>query len=156
MLTIEFFFCSVHVALGAAYGIAFTFVVQLLALAHTHFYLYATILEVQGQGNQGVTVQLNGLAQLDDLLLVHQQLAMTDRVGIEAVSLVIGGNVHPVQEQLTVLHGAEGVLHIHFSCAQALDLGALQLDACLIAVQNIVVVECLAVGRDFFLAFCSG
>ena len=156
MLTIEFLFCTIHIALGAAYSIAFTFVVQLFALAHAHFYLYATVLEVQRQGNQRVTVQLNGLTQLQDLSFVHQQLTVTNRVGVESVALIIGGDMHPVQEQLSVFHGAEGVLHIHFACAQTLDFGALQLDACFVAIQNIVVMEGFAIGRDFFFAFCSG
>ena len=81
-------------------------IVQFFALAQTDFHFYPTALEIQGQGDQRVTVQLNGLSQLNDLSLVHQQLSGADGILVENVALFIGAYMHSDNEKLAVFDRA--------------------------------------------------
>jgi hypothetical protein len=56
--------------------------------------------------------------------------------------------MEPVDDEFSVFHGAVGVLQIHASGPDRLDLGAEQLDARLQLLQYKIVVVGLAVYRD--------
>ena len=86
----------VDLALGIALRRGLSFVVELLALAQSHVYLHPAALEVDGQGNQGVAVLLDFAVEAHNLPLVHQEPAGTAGVHIEAVAVVVGGDVHLV------------------------------------------------------------
>ena len=53
--------------------------------------------------------------------------------------------MHPVEEHLSVFDDAEGVLQVHISLADGLDLRAAQLNAGFVFVFNEVVVKGLSV-----------
>ena len=79
-----------------------------------------------------MAVQLNGLTQFQDFLFVHQQFFGAHGITIEDISLLIGADVHLLGKQLAVVDRAIRVLEIDVARPQALDLGAKQLDTCLI------------------------
>ena len=79
---------------------------------------------------------------------MEQQLPGAPGVLVEDIALLIGGYVHPVQEHLPALHGAEGVPQVDGPQPDGLYLGARQLDARLELVLNEIVVERLPVGGD--------
>ena len=112
--------------------------------------LHPAVLEVDGQGDQGHAVLHDPGLELADLLFVHQQPPDPVRVAVEDVALFVGADVHAPDEELAVLDDAEGILEIQRSSADALDLGARQLDARLVAFQHEIVVERFAVRCDGF------
>lgn len=59
-----------------------------------------------------------------------QQTPRTARVLVEDVALLIGADVDALGDQLAVIDVCPGILQVDPSGAQALDLGAYQLDAC--------------------------
>ena len=84
--------------------------------------------------------------KLENLPLVQQQLAGAPGVFVEDVALFIGGDMHPVEEHLTVLDDAEGVLQVHIPLADGLDLGAGKLNTGFVFLFDEIVVKSLAVG----------
>ena len=58
--------------------------------------------------------------------------------------------MHPVEEHLSVFDDAEGVLQVHISLADGLDLRAAQLNAGFVFVFNEVVVKGLSVRGQLF------
>ena len=95
--------------------------------------------------------------ELADLPLVHQQPPGPDRILVENIALFVGGDVHAMDEQLPVLHGAVGVLQVQRAGPDRLDLRAEQLHTGLVPILHEVVVEGLAVlGRDLDALFLRG
>ena len=58
--------------------------------------------------------------------------------------------MQPAGKQLSILDGAEGILQIHLTGPDGLDLGPEELDAGLKALEDEVFVKGLAVLRDLF------
>ena len=95
--------------------------------------------------------------QLADLPLVQQQPLGPVRILVEDVALVIGGDMHPVGKNLSVLGLAIGILQIQRTGPDALDLRAEQLHPGLIAILHEIVMERLAVlGGDLNAFFLHG
>ena len=136
---------AVHLPLGVPSGDGFTLVVGLFTLAKAQLHLDAAVLEVEGQGDEGVAVLLLQRLQLADLPFVHQKALGAVGVAVEDIALLVGGDVHLVGVDLAVLGHAEGVLQIGLSAADGLDLGTEQLDTGLVALLHEIVVEGLAV-----------
>ena len=147
----------VDLALGIPLGGGLAFVVELFALAQADLDLDPAALEVDLQGDQGVAVLLDLAVEPHDLPLVHQQAAGTAGVHIEAVALLIGGDVHLVEEHLTVLDAAPGILQVQGALADGLDLGADQFDAGLVVLLDEVFVTGLPVpGHHLDAVFFQG
>ena len=100
----------------------------LLAIAQAYLDLHPTALEVDAQGDQGEAVLFDLAEEPHDLPAVHQQPAGATGVRIEAVAVVIGGDMHLVKDHLAVLDAAPGVLQVQGTCPDGLDFRALQLD----------------------------
>ena len=81
-----------------------TLVVQLFALAQTHFHFYAAMLKIKRERHQRIALQLALLVQTPDLGLVGQQTPHPQRVLIEDVAVVVGSDVHSLDQQLAVLN----------------------------------------------------
>ena len=80
---------------------------------------------------------------------MQQQLARP--IGIvraDTVGEQIRGNVDPIEPYPAVQHARACVGHLQMAESQALDLAALQDDACLERVEDLVVVPCLVVARN--------
>ena len=97
-------------ALGVALGGVGTLVVELFALAQADFHLDAAMLEVERKGNESIALQLALLVQTPDLGLVGQQTPHPQRVLIEDVAVVVGSDVHSLDQQLAVLNIDPAVL----------------------------------------------
>ena len=141
------FHVPIHVAAGLAARVRLPLVVELLALAEPHLHLHPSVPEIDGEGHQRQPVLGDLGAQLQDLALVHEQPPHPVGVAVEDVALFVGADVHAADKDLAVFHGAEGVLEVQRPGADGLDLRAAQLDARLVAVQDKIVVVCLAVRR---------
>ena len=100
----------VHLPLGVPPGGGLPLVVELFALGQGDFHLDPGAGKVEGEGDDGVPVLLSLGLEPPDLPLVDQQPPGAPGILVEDVALLIGGDVHPVEEQLSVLYPAEGVL----------------------------------------------
>ena len=123
-------------------------VIQLFALAEGDLDLHAGILQIDGNRNNRVAVELDLLEQAHDLALMHQQAARAHRVFVEDVALLIGADVHLTQPELTVLDLTPCVLEVQRAETNGLDLRAEQLDAGLEAFLNKIFVKRLLVFRN--------
>ena len=81
---------------------------------------------------------------------MHQQAAGADRVPVEDIALLIGADVHPVDQHLAVLDDTVGILQVDVALADGFDLRAAQLEASLEFFLYKVVVIRLAVGGNLF------
>ena len=125
---------------------------QLFALAQPKLDLHAAVLKIQREWDERNAVLHDTGVELDYLALVHQKPARTDGVFIENVAVLIGTYVHPAHEQLSVLYRTKGILKIHVTCTDGLDLGSGKLYARFKPLQHEVLVECFAVAGYFLHA----
>ena len=141
---------ALHVALGGAFCHVLALVVELFALAETDLHLDAAVLEIQADGDQRIAGLLDDAVETSDLLFVHEQLAHAHRVAVEDVALLIGRDVHAVDKDFALVDRAPAVLEVDPALTDGFDLGAEQLDACLVALFDKIVVPRLFVLRDRF------
>ena len=118
----------VDLTLGVPFGRSLSFVVKFFALAQAYIHLDPAALEVNGQGDQGHAILFDFSVKPHDLPLVHQQAAGTAGIHIEAVSMVVGGDVHLVQDHFSVLDAAPGILQVQGTCPDGFDFRAYQFD----------------------------
>lgn len=144
---------TVDLTLGVPLGRGLSFIVHFFTLAQTNFDLDSAALEVYRKGNKGVAILLHLAVQAHDLPLVHEQSAGALGIGIEAVAVLVGGDVHLVNEQLAVLDTAPGIFQIQGALANRLDLRAAQLDTGLIFFFYKILMPGLPVGGHDFDAF---
>ena len=139
---------SLDLAIGIVLGDRIALVVELFASTEPELNLYARAREIEREGNKGNSLLRDETEKLEDLALVHQKLALTHRVAIEDISVLIGTDVHTDDEKLAVLEVAVGVLEIDRACAQTFDLRAEKLDARLVFfVHEIVVIRFFVLGN---------
>lgn len=153
LLSVACLHCTVDLTLCIALCRGLALVVELLTLGDTDLDLDSRILEIEGEGDQRVTVALGQHLQLGDLALVHEQLAYTQRIFIEDIALFIGADMASVEEELTVFDNAEAILQIDCALAQGFDLCAEELNACFVSILDKIVVPGLAVQRNDLCAF---
>src|SRR5215471_9396066 len=121
-----------HLALGFALTYARTLVVELLAARQT---------------------ALGHLAhQPLDLAAVKEELALALWVVIGVAAVVVRSDVAPHQPGLAVVDGGVAVLEVHLGFAERLDLRTPQHDARLVRLQDLVVVERLAIARHHLVS----
>ena len=147
---------AVNFALGITGRGRVPLVIQFFALGKTDFQLHAGVLEINGQGDEGVAVLLDLAEQPQDLPLVHQQTAGAAGILVEDIALLIGADVHPQNGELTILDDAEGILQIHIALTDGLDFGARKLNTGLELFLDELVVVCLVVFCNNFDGFFSG
>ena len=123
-------------------------VVGLLASRQGDLHLGAAVLEVQRQRDEREPLLAHLRLDLVDLGAVQQQLAPAADLVVGPGPLGVRRDVHLVQEHLTVLDLGEAVDERRPAGAQRLDLGALEDDAGLVGVLDVVVVARLLVLRD--------
>ena len=90
------------------------------------------------------------LVQPPDLVFVCQKPPDTQRVLVEDVAVVVGRDVHALDQQFAVLNVHPAVLQVDPAGTQAFDLGALELNAGLQRFQNEILMARFAVGGDGF------
>ena len=139
-----------NLAVCVALGDVVALVVVVLALAQGQHQLYAPLLEVDLQRNEGKALEGDRLIEAADLLLVHQQPLYPHGVGVEHVALLVGAYVHAVDQHFAAHHLRIAVLEVAFAHADGLDLGSLELKPRFEALFDEVVVPSLAVLREHF------
>ena len=125
-------------------------VVELFALAQAQLQLDPSVLEVEGQGNQGVALELALLVQAADFAFVGQQPPFPGGIGVEDVAVVVGGDVHPLDDQLAAVDVHPAVLQVDPAGPQAFHLGAFEFDAGFQRFHHKVFVARFPVGGDGF------
>ena len=91
--------------------------------------LHPAAFEIHAQGDQRITVLLDFTQKAHNFPPMHQKPARPAGVYIEAVSVIVGRDVHLVQDQLAVFNAEPGVLQVQGALADGLNLCANQLDA---------------------------
>ena len=117
----------------------------MLAHADAQVQLHPAVLQVHIQRHQGVPLPLHLRAQLADLAFMQQQPFGTQRIGVEDIALLIGADVHSLNEHFAVFHNGVAFLQVHPALAHGLDFRALQFDAALDAFLHEEIVACLPV-----------
>ena len=150
LLPILLFNSALNVALCGSFCHVLALVIELFALAQTDLHFNSAVLKVEAYGNQGIAGLLYDPVKAVDLLFVHKQLPYAHRIAVEDIALLIRGNMHSVYKDLALYDRAPAVLEVDSALTDRFYLGAEQLDACLIAFLNKIIVVRLFVLRDRF------
>ena len=122
-----------------------TLVIGMLAGSQCQFKFGLAMLEIDLERHQGKAL-LPGLAeQLHDLSLMHQQLARTQRIVIEDISLFIGTDMHILHKNLAIPDDCIAVLEIGPARPQGLYFRPLQSQTGLIGLMDKEIMTCLAI-----------
>ena len=95
------------------------------------------------RGIRVIPCQLPG--EFPDLLLVEEELAVPQRIHVEPVALLVGGDVHPLDDGFAVSDPDVGFLDGNLALTDGFDLRARKHDARLIGLVHEVVVICFFV-----------
>ena len=149
ILTILLFNSALNVALCGSFCHVLALVVELFALAQADLHFNFAVLKVEAYGNQRIAGLLYDPVKAVDFLFVHKQLPYAHRVAVEDIAVLIRRDVHSVDEDLSVNYRAPAVLQVHSAQPYRLDLGAAELNPCLIAfIYKIIMM------RLFVLRYC--
>src|SRR5258708_28126808 len=124
---------------------------SLLALRQGDFALGDAVAEVYPQGNYGQTFGLSAASELVDFILVQQKLARAQRLVVPRATRHVLGDVSVDQPRTRGLEVNIGFTDIRLSFAKGFDLGAVEHEAGLIALEQMVVVRSGAVLRHNLL-----
>src|SRR5512138_158834 len=129
-------------------------VVCLLAFCQCDLDLGAPIFQIDADWNDRHAFDADVVPQFADLLFVQEQTPPATRFMVEAVGLLVGGNVRSHQPGLlAVLDIHKGFLDAHLPGADRLDLTPLQSETCLEPLQQEIFKTSFAVGCYHFDAF---
>src|SRR5262249_25598627 len=130
-------------------------VVGLLAAGQAHGELDLPALEIEAERNQCHSL-LDGLPdEFPDLLTMQQQLAAPRRLVVGVAAVCVLRDVDVVDEDLPALDTRVAVAQVDAALADRLHLRALQDNAGLERLEDVVVVERLPVLRDDSLCFLA-
>lgn len=120
-------------AVGFAVGFlaleGLAFVVLAFAFAEGEEDFGEALGEIDPQWQQGHAFDLEFAGEVVDFFFVEEEPARAERVNVPAVALCVGGDVGVVEPALAAFDFAERVVNRGAGGAEALDLGAFQLDA---------------------------
>ena len=132
-----------------------TLIVELFTLADAELQFDVFAGKIEREGNKRIALLTDERMELQDFLLMHEQLAFTERVAVEDISLFIGADVDSRREDLGVFNITVGILQIHASLTQALDLGAEERDTRLVSILHEEIVAGFSIDGDDFLPLVS-
>ena len=145
-----------HSALDFAVGIVFgdgvALIVQLFTAAEADLDLYARAGKIEREGNQGKSFLRRQTVELQDLLFMHKETATAQGVAIKDISMLIGAYMHTDNEDFAILNVDIGIFKVDAACADAFDLCTEKLDARLIFFVHEIIVICLFILRNYFIA----
>lgn len=136
-------------ALPVAFLLGIALVVRLLALGQANFHLHLVALPVEGHGDEGVALALDGADERVDLFPVQQHFARAAVVGHH-----VGGGADERrdrgadQEDFALDDHGVAVAEIDAAGAQRLHFPALQFKAGFEALVDVVLVACAFVQRN--------
>ncbi len=136
------------VAFGTLFGGGFAFIVEFFTLTQTDLNFQPAVDEIGRQRNDGITLLFDQTEQTHDLTFVHEQFACTHRIAVKNIALVIGGNMHTVQQQFTVFDHAIGILEIEFALANGFDFRAAQFNTGFVGFHDKIFMISLTVGGN--------
>lgn len=124
-------------------------VVQLLAAADAEIDLDAPVLEEHLQRHERQSLRLGLQLEVEDLLRVHEQLALALRLVVEPVAEAVARDVRPQEPELALQHGAVGPGERDLPLPARLHLGSRKDDTALDRLEYGIVVPGLSVlGED--------
>ena len=100
---------SKPLTLGIFLGRGLSFIMQFFTLTQADLDLHTAALKVNGQRDQCQALLFYLSQQAHDLLAVHKQASGSSGIHIEAVAVIIRGNVHLVQDHFTILNAAPSI-----------------------------------------------
>ena len=137
-------------------GHVLALVVELLATAEANAELHAVVLvEIELKRDEGHALCAELAVKVVNLMTVQQEPALPVGVHVPHAAVGVGVDVHAMQPHLSPANEAEGVRDLGRALAQALDLGAGELDARLKGLVHKVLVSRRAVARDGLLLALS-
>src|SRR5438552_2723606 len=139
---------AVHLAFGVLGGDRLALVVLPLAPGEPDLELDPVARPVEAEWHEGQALLLDGDTEPDDLAFVQQQFPFTLCLVIATVTPLIGTDVDVDQEGFALTEAHIALAQVGAALAQRLDLGADQLNAGLDRLQDEIVMEGDAVGRD--------
>ncbi len=143
------FAVSLDVSVAVLFCLSVTLVVELFTSAKSQLHFYVRPAEVKGERNNRKSLLTHLTVQLHDLSFVHKELAVAQRISVEDVALFVGTDVYSRGEDLAVFYFAVGVLEVHLTFSQALDLRAEKLDSRFVFLVHEIIVVCLFVLGDY-------
>ena len=90
--------------------------------------------------------------ELHDLALVHQKLAVAERLAVEDVAFFVGAYVHSDDEKLAVFDRAVGILKVYRALTDAFYLCAEKSDARFVFLIHEIVVVGFFILCDYFVS----
>ena len=150
LLSVLLFNSALNVALSGSFCHVLALVVELFALAQADLHFNSAVLKVQAYRNQRITRLLDNSVKAVDFLFVHEQFSYAHWVAVEDIALLIRGDMHTVYENFALDNRTPAVLEVDPALTDGFYLGAEQLDACLLAFLNKIIVMRLFVLRDCF------
>lgn len=117
-----------------------------LAFSDPDLDLHLAVFPIHPQAGQGGSFDRGGLVELENLLLVNEQATGTAGFVLEPASRGFPRlNVAAIEQELAAFDTRVGVRNVDLPSPDRFDLGAFQLDSCLVGIRDIVVPACLAV-----------
>ena len=145
---------ALDLALGVALLHGIALVVELLATRKGDLHLdKALIVEIHLQRNDGEPLFLSLLLKVSDLLFMQEQLAAPIWIAVVDIALCKRRNMEVVQPYLTLAYQREGISELRVVITKRTHLGARELYPRFECFQDLVVMECLAVLRDWLRSF---
>ena len=145
LITLPIFKRTFYVTLGRFCLQILALIIVMLAAGQRELQLRAAMLEVDLERHEGEALLACLAEQLDDLRLVHQELARAQRIVIEDIPLLIRADMHMLDENLAILDDSIAVLEIGLAGPQGFDLCPLQSQPCLKGLMDEKIMTCLAV-----------
>lgn len=130
-------------------------VIELFASAKTDSDLDVRALEIEGKGNEGISLSRYETRKLHDLALMHEELSRAKGVSVENISLLVGADMYTEGKELTLVDLAIGILEIYRTAPQRFYLGSIERDPRLVYLVYKIIVPCLSVFGNGFRAFFS-
>jgi len=103
--------------------------VLLFAAAYADLDLDAAVFEIEGEGDEGGALGLEGLFEFSDFALVGEESALAKRIVVELGGGCVGVDVAAVEDELPFFDAGVGFLELSFAGAEAFDLAAHERDA---------------------------
>jgi hypothetical protein len=119
-----------------------------LALAHAERDFYFAILPVKRQRHNRVALDRGEFKQFSDFRFVQEQFARRFGNMILQIAVRVFVNVDVVNPRLVFFHAREGIRNLAFARAQRLDLRAVQHDASLERLKDVIIAPGFVIGHD--------
>jgi hypothetical protein len=139
---------SVKLSFGALLFFGLALVVFTLTLDDAKFDFEILALEINLQGDEGVTLFEYLPLNLSDLGAIQEQFANAAFVDVGVAAITVGANAHRVKEHLALVDTREGITQIDMPFSDGFYLGAEKRYARFISLDDMIVMPGFAILSD--------